>query len=59
MKSFSMPKSSRICSGVLPLIMFAIVLHPTSLDQPKLTISFGFGHKHDMSVTYRSCLMSR
>jgi hypothetical protein len=30
-KSFTMLKSFRISSGVLPLIMFATVLHPTSL----------------------------
>lgn len=33
-KSFTMLKSLRISSGVLPLIMFATVLHPTSLPKP-------------------------
>ena len=41
-KSFTMLKSFRISSGVFPLIMFATVLHPTSLWAKKKLVSFFF-----------------
>jgi hypothetical protein len=53
-KSLTMLKSLRISSGVLPLIMFATVLHPTSLRHRQHICS----EDHEARA-YSSGLMSR
>ena len=55
-KSLTMLKSLRISSGVLPLIMLATVLHPTSLQKRDLSRR---PDRMPFNSTYRSDLISR